>query len=96
MLREIRSIMIERDGLSSRIPLSIKEKGENEIVRLSNLLQYTGPDIETLGVLATFHKTWLQDPPQFWKLPSEGDLDQICNPQAQIVGYYLRGQDVDA
>ena len=95
-LREIRSIISERTGLSSRIPLSIKEKGENERARLNNLLQYAGPDKETLRVLDAFQNAWLEDPTQFWRTPSSGYLDQFPSPQAEIVGYYLQGHAVDA
>ena len=49
-----------------------------------------------MRMLETHHQTWLQDPARFWRVSIEGDVEKMHNPQAQIVGYYLQGQNVDA
>jgi hypothetical protein len=50
------------------------------------VLQYQGPDEETLSVLRSSHSLWLQDPSSFWMWPATC----LADPQAQIVDYYLR------
>jgi len=96
MLTEIRTIMEERTDVSTKMRLCIKEKGEKERTRLKLLFQYSGVDAETLRVLEGCEDLWKTDPSQFWEAPAPLGWNKLSNAQAQIVSYYLHGQDVDA
>lgn len=95
MLVEIRKIVEERLDISTKMTLCIKEKGEKERNRLNMLFQYGGTDAETLRVLHRSENLWWWDAAQFWEAPARFG-HRLPNAQAQIVGYYLHGQDVDA
>ncbi|KIW29820.1 uncharacterized protein PV07_05607 [Cladophialophora immunda] len=96
VLIDIRRIIQEREGLATRIPLCIKEKGEKDKNQLNQLFSYKGPDKETLRILNCYEGLWTQDPKQFWNTPLLSSSGRLTSAQAQIARYYLHGQDVDA
>jgi hypothetical protein len=74
---------------------SIHERGQNDKARLEKLFQFQGPDSATIKVLDRHNEEWLTNPACFWTLPSPLNLN-LLDPQAQIVGCYLRAKDEDA
>lgn len=95
ILCEIRDIISENDNLSKNIRYSITERGQKEKDRLRKLLDYPGPDGQTLNVLEQHNEEWMKDPSHFWILPLPQNLHSL-NPRTQIVGCFLEAKDDDA
>jgi len=71
----------------------VKERGANEKARLEKLLQYQGPDADTVAVLRDYHDYWLHNPAQFWVRPSPVVANPIghpIGPQENILVCYLQ------
>jgi arginine deiminase len=94
ILRQVRDIMAENDNLSKKVRYSITERGQKEKDRLTKLLEYRGPDEQTINVLDQHKEEWMKDPSHFWILPLPQNLYSL-NPRAQIVGCFLEAKDGD-
>jgi hypothetical protein len=95
VLRQIQDILAGDDRLSKMVRYSIKERGQNEKLRLLKLYQYRGPDEETIHVLGQRREEWMRDPARFWTLPLPPDIN-LLNARAQIVRCFLRAKGDDA
>ena len=95
VLQDIQSILNSDVALSGRVRFQVKEKGLNERRRYEKLLEYQGPDEETVNLLERNHERWLADPAQFWRRPAAPDLSTM-DPRAQIIGCFLHTRSDDA
>ena len=75
---------------------NVKEQGENERNRLARILDFQGPDHDTLMVLDRNFDNWSACPESFWIRPAHHDDLNSIQPQAHIVGLYIQTQCDDA
>jgi hypothetical protein len=75
-------------ALSKELPFNLSRKGEKESRQYGMLLNYMGPDSDTITVLLQHHDDWINNPWRFWQGPTSPDLSHLA-PQAQIVGRYM-------
>ncbi|KKY27258.1 hypothetical protein UCRPC4_g01159 [Phaeomoniella chlamydospora] len=95
LLKEIHGLMSCDNELSKMVGYSVKERNENDKKRLAKLLDYKGPDDDTLAVLEKHRDQWLRDPYSFWIRPSPRVIESL-NPEVYIVGCYLQTHRDDA
>ena len=82
--------MLSNDNeLSKLVPFRVQPKGKYDKARLELLMQYQGPDEDTLSLLRDNHHRWLQNPSSFWICP-ELVMAGVSDPQAEIVSRYLQ------
>lgn len=81
--------------LAKMVKYRVDERGHKEKNRLARVLQFRGPDKDTIDVLRNNHQQWLQDPSMFWRRPPLL-LTDSSDPQAQIIGPYLQTSRDDA
>lgn len=77
------------DELSKLVQFRIQPRRQSEESRFEMVLEYQGPDEDTLEFLRSNHSLWLQNPSLFWICPSPALADSF-DPQAQIVHRYLQ------
>ena len=87
-LTNIYQMLSNDDELSKLVPFRVQPKGQNDKSRLALLMQYQGPDEDTLSLLRDKHDSWLDNPSSFWT-PAPV-LAGASDPQAEIVNYYLQ------
>lgn len=95
ILCEIQYIFSQNDGLSKKVKFNIKERGHAELVASSKILQYEGPDSETMLTLNQHSEQWFKDPSSFWKQPVGSRLNHL-GPQAETAAYFLHNDEADA
>ena len=80
------------------VDYTVKERGQQDKARFQKLLNFQGPDHDTLSLLEERAADWSLHPLSFWERPLGGASDaQISlNPQAQIVSCYLQSNRDDA
>ena len=88
-LEEIKTKLSEDKELSKMVPYRITERGQNETSRRNALLQYDGPDVDTVNLLDDNYEEWTRHPAFFWSNPTPKAVDPN-NPQAYIVNQYLQ------
>ena len=84
--------------LCSRVSFTVKPKGHNDKVRMTKLLSYGGPDLDTINLVDKHAYQWLEFPYAFWqgthrRMPSPQGL---LEPQAEIISAYLSAIRDDA
>ncbi|KAK5270048.1 hypothetical protein LTR99_008485 [Exophiala xenobiotica] len=95
ILGEIHSVLAGDEDISKLVRYKVKERGENDRTRLGKILDFVGPDEDTLHLLSTKISAWTTDPAAFWMRPVPCFLGQIAAP-AQIVGCYIQSKRDDA
>jgi hypothetical protein len=89
VLGEIRQLLSNDAKLSKIVQYQVKERGANDKSRVKKVLQFRGPDPDTLALLRDHHDGWLQNPASFWVRP----LPLLVNPtdaQEEILCCYLQ------
>ena len=71
------------------VKYQIKERGANDQSRFNKVLQFQGPDSDTLAILHDNHNEWLQNPASFWIRPLPAIFGQL-DPQQNILCCYLQ------
>ena len=73
----------------------LKERGENDRIRLAKIFKFQRPDDDTLNVLSNNFNTWTSYPESFWMRPMPSALGSIA-AEAQIVGCFIQTKRDDA
>ncbi|KAK5949269.1 hypothetical protein OHC33_009622 [Knufia fluminis] len=95
LLRDIHSILKEREQLASHVDFDLNQKGAKDQKRWAKLLNYSGPDRDTLVLLAEHAEQWLREPSTFWTWPRPPNLSTLPAP-AQIIGCFLETESDSA
>jgi len=99
VLGEAQQLLSKDEQLSKLVQYRVKERGANEKARLQKVLQYQGPDPDTIAVLRDHHDQWLFDPAQFWVRPLPvvaNSMGHSIGPQENILICYLQTMRDDA
>ena len=95
MLRDIQELLMNDNQLSQKVMFNVRPKGDQDKIRLAKLLDFQGPDLETVKLLEDHCNLWLQNPRSIWERPSSLNLIHL-DPQTQVVGYFLQTLHGDA
>ena len=88
MLRDAQQILRDDSQLSQMVMFNVKPKGSQDKARLRKLLDFQGPELETIKLLENCGSLWLEYPRNFWRRPIPSNLTHL-DPQTQVVGYFL-------
>lgn len=66
----------------------LHRKAEQREVQISKLLQYKGPDVDTINVLEQCSMEWLACPQRFWEHASFGSQAH-SDPQVEVIRSFL-------
>jgi hypothetical protein len=89
VLGKIHQVLSNDEELAKMVKYRVQERGHNEKNRLARVLQFQGPDDDTIEVLRNNHQQWLQDPSMFWRRPSLLPVDP-SDAQARIIAPFLQ------
>ena len=95
VLVKIQQLLSNDERLSKMVQYQVKERGANDKSRLEKVLQFQGPDPDTLALLRDHHEGWLQNPASFWVRPLPLMVDPT-NAQEEILCCYLQTMLDDA
>ncbi|KAK5947722.1 hypothetical protein OHC33_011260 [Knufia fluminis] len=88
ILKSVRTVLQSDKELRKNVPLTISMKNQGNEKSYQGLLQYEGPEDETVTELAINHQWWSVHPASFWQAQLAPDLSHL-GPEAQIVGCYM-------
>ena len=88
ILESVRTVLQSDKELRTIVPLTVSSKNHRSENSYQGLLQYGGPEEETINELAMNHQWWSVDPASFWHAQLGPDLSRL-GPEAQIVGCYI-------
>ena len=89
VLGKIHDLLAKDEDVSQRVRYQIKERGENDRIRLAKIFDFKDTDHDTLNVLGQNFDNWREYPENFWMRPMPYGLGPI-EPQAEIVGCYIQ------
>ena len=89
VLAKIHQVLSNDEELAKLVKYRVQERGHNEKNRLARVLQFRGPDNDTIEVLHNNRQQWLQDPSMFWGRPSLLLVDS-SDAQARILAPFLQ------
>jgi hypothetical protein len=89
VLVEIQQLLSNDEKLSKMVQYRVKKRGANDESRVEKVMQFQGPDPDTVELLRDHHDGWLQNPASFWVRP----LPLMITPtdaQEEILSCYLQ------
>lgn len=95
IIGDIQHLLSQNAGLAKKVKYNIEERGHADLIALSKIVHYRGPDSETIETLNEHSEQWLREPSRFWK-QLEGSRLNHLGPQSKTVAYFLHNDGMDA
>ncbi|KIX09314.1 uncharacterized protein Z518_00393 [Rhinocladiella mackenziei CBS 650.93] len=70
VLGEIHDVLTRDEDVSKRVRYHVKERGENDRIRLAKIFAFKEPDRDTMTVLNQNFASWEASPHTFWTRPA--------------------------
>ncbi|KAF2719591.1 hypothetical protein K431DRAFT_305034 [Polychaeton citri CBS 116435] len=94
LMQQLWILQRDRPQLFEQSTHTIKERNANDTKRYDKLLQYSGPDQESLEYLASNYQQWIEDPKTFWAHQTP-TVQGVTEAHARITNTYIGAKRTD-